>query len=153
MPLTYRAAAGAAITRATAAQRAAAWPAAASPLAASTVCWISMAVVTGPTPPGTGVSRPAMPVTAAASTSPARPPSGAGLVPTSITTVPGATKSAPISPARRPHQHLGFAAHRGQVPGPRVADGHGGIPGQQQQRGGLAHHDGPADHHSAAATQ
>ena len=59
------------------------------------------AVVTGPTPPGTGVSTEAIPVTAAASTSPASPPppsvpseervSSVGVVPTSITTAPGRT--------------------------------------------------------------
>lgn len=52
---------------------------------------MSTAVVTGPTPPGTGVRTEAIPVTAAASTSPASPPSSAGLVPTSITTAPGRT--------------------------------------------------------------
>ncbi len=61
------------------------------------MCCISTAVVTGPTPPGTGVSTEAIPVTAAASTSPASPPPSVpsavsvGVVPTSITTAPGRT--------------------------------------------------------------
>ena len=56
-------------------------------------------MVTGPTPPGTGLSAPATTATAG-STSPASPPSAVALVPTSMTTAPGATYEGPINPAR-----------------------------------------------------
>lgn len=55
--------------------------------AARIVCWSSSAVVTGPTPPGTGVTAAACRATAG-STSPTRAPSSVGLVPTSMITVP-----------------------------------------------------------------
>jgi DNA-binding Lrp family transcriptional regulator len=59
--------------------------------AVASVTWRSnSAVVTGPTPPGTGLSAPATSATFG-STSPARPPSGVAFVPTSMTMVPGAT--------------------------------------------------------------
>jgi MarR family len=59
--------------------------------AVASVTWRSnSAVVTGPTPPGTGLSAPATSATFG-STSPARPPSGVAFVPTSMTVVPGAT--------------------------------------------------------------
>ncbi len=61
---------------------------------------MSCAVVTGPTPPGTGVTAAAIGSTAAVSTSPVSPPSAVALVPTSITTAPGATWSGPISCGR-----------------------------------------------------
>jgi hypothetical protein len=48
-----------------------------------------------PTPPGTGVNAPARPMTASASTSPTRLPFSSGVVPTSTTTAPGVTCSAP----------------------------------------------------------
>src|ERR1022692_4752842 len=51
-------------------------------------CSRSRAVVTGPTPPGTGDTAPAT-WAADGSTSPVVPPSEVGLVPTSITTAPG----------------------------------------------------------------
>ncbi len=56
-------------------------------------------MVTGPTPPGTGLSAPAISATSG-ETSPASPPSGKALVPTSMTVAPTATCSRPISPAR-----------------------------------------------------
>ena len=59
--------------------------------AVASVTWpSSSAVVTGPTPPGTGLSAPATSATFG-STSPARPPPGVAFVPTSMTVVPGAT--------------------------------------------------------------
>ena len=59
--------------------------------AVASVTWrSSSAVVTGPTPPGTGLSAPATSATFG-STSPARPPSGVAFVPTSMTVAPGAT--------------------------------------------------------------
>jgi hypothetical protein len=57
---------------------------------ACTTCRNSRAVVTGPTPPGTGVSAPATAATAG-STSPASVPSLVTLVPTSMTIAPGET--------------------------------------------------------------
>jgi hypothetical protein len=56
-------------------------------------------VVTGPTPPGTGLNPPATPATAG-STSPAIPPSAVALMPTSITVAPTATYPGPINPGR-----------------------------------------------------
>ena len=68
--------------------------------AAITVFAISMAIVIGPTPPGTGVMAPATFDAAAKSTSPTSfvfpsPFSGAGtrLMPTSMTQAPGFTQS------------------------------------------------------------
>src|SRR5213075_2762550 len=60
----------------------------------------SMAIVIGPTPPGTGVIQPATSLTAAKSTSPARLPSGSRLMPTSMTQAPGLTIAAVTSFAR-----------------------------------------------------
>src|SRR5690606_16422071 len=57
----------------------------------------SMAIVIGPTPPGTGVINPAIPTAASKSTSPRRPfPSL--WIPTSITVAPGRIASAPTRP-------------------------------------------------------
>ena len=56
----------------------------------------SIAIVIGPTPPGTGVIAPATSLTASNSTSPTSP-SSVRLVPTSITVAPGLTISAPTS--------------------------------------------------------
>src|SRR5262249_53075344 len=56
----------------------------------------SIAIVIGPPPPGTGVIAAATSATASRSTSPTKP-SSVRLVPTSITTAPGLTASAPIS--------------------------------------------------------
>src|SRR5262249_21235402 len=58
---------------------------------------ITIARVTGPTPPGTGVSQPATPATLGSTSPPSLPP-GRVLIPTSITTapvrtMPGLTKS------------------------------------------------------------
>src|SRR5262249_18135128 len=57
----------------------------------------SMAIVIGPTPPGTGVIQPATLLTASKSTSPASLPSDSRLMPTSMTQAPGLTISAPMS--------------------------------------------------------
>ena len=65
-------------------------PRCSQPAVASVTWRSSSAVVTGPTPPGTGLSAPATSATFG-STSPARPPSGVALVPTSMTVAPGAT--------------------------------------------------------------
>ena len=56
----------------------------------------SIAIVIGPTPPGTGVIAAATSAAASKSTSPPRP-SSVRLTPTSITTAPGLTASAPSS--------------------------------------------------------
>ena len=69
--------------------------------AAQSVLRSSIAMVIGPTPPGTGVIAPATSATASKSTSPTSP-SSSRLVPTSITAAPGLTKSpAPARAARR----------------------------------------------------
>ncbi len=82
--------------------------------AAATVLCSSSAVVTGPTPPGTGVNAPARPMTASASTSPTRLPFSSGVVPTSTTTAPGATCSGPEHPrpAHRRDEDLRLAGAR-----------------------------------------
>ena len=56
------------------------------------------------------------------------------LMPTSMTTAPGLTASAPSRPrnADRGDQDVGAGAGRRQVPGPRVADRDGRVGGQQQ---------------------
>ncbi len=61
-------------------------------------------------------------------------------MPTSITVAPGLTNSGVTRPDRadRRHQDVGLAADRRQVRRPRVADGHGGVAVQQQQRHRLA---------------
>ena len=55
--------------------------------------------------------------------------------------------------AGRGDQDVRLAADGRQVGGPGVRDGDRGVPGQQQQRGWLAHHGGPADHDRPAAAQ
>src|SRR5262245_63467155 len=62
--------------------------------AACSVLCISITIVIGPTPLGTGVIIPATSLTASKSTSPASLPSGRRLMPTSTTTAPGRTISA-----------------------------------------------------------
>src|SRR5450432_1202069 len=57
--------------------------------AALTVLAMSMAMVNGPTPPGTGVYAPANSRTASGSTSPINFPSAVRFMPTSITVAPG----------------------------------------------------------------
>jgi SAM-dependent methyltransferase len=69
--------------------------------AAVSVFCSSIVTVIGPTPPGTGVIAPATSATPSKSTSPTRRPSAVRLVPTSITTAPGRTMSAVMSPAGR----------------------------------------------------
>src|SRR5919198_3738081 len=61
----------------------------------------SMAMVIGPTPPGTGVIQPATSLAAAKSTSPQSEPSGRRFTPTSITQAPGLT-IAPVTSFARP---------------------------------------------------
>ncbi len=65
--------------------------------AALNVLASSIAIVIGPTPPGTGVIAPATSATASKSTSPTRP-SSVRFVPTSITVAPGLTISAVTNP-------------------------------------------------------
>ena len=67
--------------------------------AAKSVLCSSMVIVSGPTPPGTGVMRPATWLTGAKSTSPTSPAS-VRLIPTSITVAPGLTMSAVTNFAR-----------------------------------------------------
>ena len=55
---------------------------------------ISIVIVMGPTPPGTGVIAPATSETSAKSTSPHSLPFSSRFMPTSMTTAPGFTMSA-----------------------------------------------------------
>src|SRR5581483_161545 len=57
--------------------------------AARTVLAISIAIVSGPTPPGTGVNAPATSLTSSGFTSPTNLPSGLRFMPTSMTVAPG----------------------------------------------------------------
>src|SRR5690348_4801067 len=91
-----------------------------------------MAIVIGPTPPGTGVIAPATSPTGPKSTSPTRP-SSVRLMPTSMTVAPCFTMSAVIMRARPT-----AAADLGQVARARVADRDGGAAMQQQERHRLA---------------
>src|SRR5947209_13762892 len=59
--------------------------------AASTHCFNRRTFVSGPTPPGVGVSAPATSRTEAKSTSPTIPPCDKELMPTSMTVAPGRT--------------------------------------------------------------
>ena len=67
-------------------------------------------------------------------------PSSVRFMPTSITTAPGLTVSAPSSfgTADGGDQHVGAAADGGEVAGARVADGDGRVRGEQQPRDRLA---------------
>src|SRR5579859_3929496 len=62
--------------------------------AACTHCLSSSTFVSGPTPPGVGVTAAATVRTDATSTSPTIPPCGKALIPTSMTVAPGRTISA-----------------------------------------------------------
>ena len=82
---------------------------------------------------GDGVSATPSIAATAGSTSPARPPSGVALVPTSMTVVPGRRDRADhAGPADGGDQDVGLAGDRGEVRGPRMADGHGRVPVEQQ---------------------
>ena len=48
--------------------------------------------------------------------------------------------------AGRGNQQIGPAADVREIPGPRMAHGHGGVPGQEEQGKGLAHDWAATDH-------
>ena len=51
------------------------------------------------------------------------------------------------------HKHLGRRRHGREVHGPRVAHGHGRVPGEQQLRHRLAHHGRTSHHHRTPPAQ
>ena len=121
--------------------------------AARTVFTIRQAIVIGPTPPGTGVIAPATSAHSAKATSPtsfdlpfcARHPVDADVD-------HGRARLDPVAahhfrPADRGDQQIGAAAHRRQIAGLGMRDGHGGVFGQQKLRHRLADDVGAADHH------
>ena len=94
--------------------------------AASSVLASSVAIVIGPTPPGTGVIQPARSVAAANSTSPHQPARGVAIHADVDHDRAGPDPVAQhhLRLADRGHQHLGLAGDlRGQVARARVADG------------------------------
>ena len=70
-----------------------------------------MAIVIGPTPPGTGVIARTRGLTVAKSTSPASLPSGSRFTPTSTTTASGRTMS-PVTTPGRPAATASTSARR-----------------------------------------
>ena len=115
-------------------------------VAASSVLRRSIAIVIGPTPPGTGVIAPASSAAGSKSTSPTRP-SSVRLMPTSMTVAPGLTQSpwtirgeptAAIEDVRR-------AADGAEVAGARVADGDGRAGVGEKRRHRAADEDRAAD--------
>ena len=113
----------------------------------------SIAIVIGPTPPGTGVSSPRGSLRPG-STSPTSP-SSVRVIPTSTTaapcfhhlgrTIPGTPTAATSTSAARV-----CAARSTRA---RVADRHRRVPGQEEQRDGLADDGAAADHDGARALE
>ena len=89
-------------------------------LAASSVLRSSIAIVIGPTPPGTGVISPARSTALSKSTSPTSP-SSVRLMPTSITAAPGLTQSPGIMRGR-PTAATSTSARRQTSPRSRVRE-------------------------------
>ena len=142
--------------------------------AATTVLFISIAMVSGPTPRGTGVSAPATDATRG-STSPTRSEpflansarrgeSGANQASTvaasSIVFMPTSIdrrarlderRRDEAGAANRHHQDVGGGGDARQVGGPRMADRDGGVGVQEHQRHRLADDVAAADHHGVAA--
>ena len=120
--------------------------------AANRVLCNSIATVKGPTPPGTGVIRPATSFTPSKSTSPTSPAS-VRFTPTSTTTAPGLTISGGdgLRPADGDDEDVGRPRDGGQVGGAAVADGHGGVaaaaPLHEHDRNRLADDVAASDHH------
>ena len=124
--------------------------------AAARVLCKSMAIVSGPTPPGTGVICPATSRTASKSTSPTSPVS-VRLMPTSITAAPGFTMSA-VTNFGLPMATMRMSACRvsaGQILGAAVAHGDRRVtspPALHEHDGDrLAHDVAPSQHHHVAA--
>ncbi len=109
-------------------------PTPACPLRACSVFRSSIAIVIGPTPPGTGVIARARSAADSKSTSPTRP-SSVRFMPTSITVAPGFTMS-PVIRRGRPTAATSTSAapaDLGEVARARVADRHGRVLGEQQR--------------------
>ena len=121
--------------------------AAASCRSAARMRWVSSrALVSGPTPPGTGVMAEATSLADSKSTSPTSLPSTT-LIPTSTTTAPGLS----IAPVTRPglpggdDDDVGPADVAGEVARPRVADRDRRVLLDEQERGRHADDGGAAD--------
>ena len=131
--------------------------------AACTVFRSSTVVVTGPTPPGTGDSAPAIPWTLSASNVPGDLPRFVGGRPHVHDggTRPDVLTAEEPGPADRRDEHIGLPRDRGQVAGAGVADRDGGVPGQQELRHRLPDHHappgnnrtGPAERHVVGVQQ
>ena len=143
------------------------------PHAAATVLLRSMAMVSGPTPPGTGVSAPATSRTEGACTSPtsACPFFSNSAEPRLVEQVAGlrlvldavhahvhhhrprldVLRAHEPRPADGRDQDVGLPGDGGQVARARMADGHGGVRVHQQQGHGLAHDVAAPEHDRAAA--
>ena len=112
-----------------------------------------MAMVIGPTPPGTGVIAPATSAASSKATSPtSRPlPSSVGDA-VDADVDDGRARLDPVAPDHlRPadggDDDVGPPHDRGQVAGARMGDGHGAALAEQQLRHRLADDVGAADHH------
>ena len=102
---------------------------------ASSVLRSSIAIVIGPTPPGTGVISRARSARGRRTRRRRPGPSSVRLMPTSITTAPALTQS-PRTSSGTPDggdEHVGAAADRGEVARARVADRDGRVGGEQQR--------------------
>ena len=112
-------------------------------------------MVIGPTPPGTGVMKAARSRARSKSTSPTSLPAALRLVPTSITTAPGLIQSPRMSCAlpMAATSTSALADLGGEVAGARVADGHGGVALEQQERHRLADQVAAPDHDGAGALE
>ena len=120
---------------------------------AARIRWVSRsALVSGPTPPGTGVMAEATSTADAKSTSPTMRPSTT-LIPTSTTTAPGLS-IAPVMRPGWPAATTTMSARRdvaGEVAGPRVADRDRRVLLDQQERGRHADHRRATDDDRVAA--
>ena len=107
----------------------------------------NIAIVIGPTPPGTGVILPATAAAESNSTSPTSPASVL-FMPTSITVAPGLIQS-PLTISGRPTAAIKTSARPadgGEVAGPGVADGHGRVRVDEEAGHRPADEDRAADH-------
>ena len=123
--------------------------------AARSVFASSVAIVIGPTPPGTGVIQPATSFAASKSTSPQSLPSGRRLMPTSMTIAPGLIQSpgTNLRLADTRHHDVALPHDARQIARGRVADRHGAARHQQLQRHRPADDVRLADDHRVLADQ
>ena len=112
-------------------------------LAAMRVFFISMAIVMGPTPPGTGVIAEHFGSTEAKSTSPQSLPFSSRFMPTSMTTAPSEFRL-----SDRGYQNVSPAGDFGEVLGTAVADRDGAVLVEQQHCHRLSDDIASADHHT-----